>query len=530
MSSLYSVLQNTAQRYPRRKAIAFYGKEIRYGTLLRYTDALAYVLRKRYDIQAGDVVTVCMPNSPSATVVLYAVNKLGAICNLIHPFAPVAQLKKDIQRTNTKLLILYDVYTLKNDCTELGVPALLSSSCFFMGTLAKLYFKSTNRGIVYNIFPSLEKCFFVRYENFDYYNFAANEDAIYLPSGGTTGEPKIIRHSVDVFNWLCGKAEFFMSLPLTEYKAMYSVLPIFHGYGLCMNVHMCVTYGIINVMSIKFDPKSMARGIAKYKVGVLTGVPTMYARLLKQKAFAQGKISSLVECFVGGDSVSEQLTQEFNNTLKRQGSKGKLLSGYGLTETVTVCAVNTINNNKDLTIGRALPDTHFLIVKDGKILPCGEVGEIAVHSPVQMLGYLGRDDAPTVSLQGKTYLLTGDYGSLDEDGYLYFKQRRSNIIKVNGMGVFPVEIEKVVDAVSGVSRSCAVGVKDDKRGQVVKLYVELNADCSREQVLADIEAQCKSQLIVYAQPKTIEVIDKMPLSLIGKIDRTKLEKLANGEQ
>ena len=189
-----------------------------------------------------------------------------------------------------------------------------------------------------------------------------------------------------------------------------------------------------------------------------------------------------------------------------------------------------MSNNKDLTIGRALPDTHFLIVKDGKILPCGEVGEIAVHSPVQMLGYLGRDDAPTVSLQGKTYLLTGDYGSLDEDGYLYFKQRRSNIIKVNGMGVFPVEIEKVVDAVSGVSRSCAVGVKDDKRGQVVKLYVELNADCSREQVLADIEAQCKSQLIVYAQPKTIEVIDKMPLSLIGKIDRTKLEKLANGEQ
>lgn len=528
MDSLYSVLKNTCEQYPNRKAMTFYGRRIKFHKLLSYVDCFAYKLKYYYNINKGDVVTVCMPNAPSATIALYAVNKIGAICNLVHPFVPVEQLRRECNRTNTKLLIIYDVYTLKNDCHQLDGSILLSDCGYFMGKLAKLYFHRTNKGIKYNFFKSLEKCFVGYYEKFAEYQFDQNEDAIYLPSGGTTGQPKIIRHSVQSFNQLCSYAQFYMSKPVPEYKAMYSVLPIFHGFGLCMNTHMCIMFGMNNVMSIKFNAKHMARSIIKEKVGVLTGVPTMYARLLREKAFYKGNLSSLVECFVGGDTLSTQLANEFDTVLKRQGSQGKLLAGYGLTETIAVCAVNRINDNREQSIGHAVPNAEFLIVKDGKILPCGEVGEILVHSPVMMLGYFGDEQSSIKPFNGKDYLYTGDYGYLDSDGYLYFKQRLKNIIKVNGMTVFPNEIEEVVSSIDGVKNCVAIAMPDIKRGQSVKLCVELIDNSHKDNIVQAIKQQCAKQLIVYAQPREIVVLDSMPLSQLGKVDRLLLEKQLNG--
>lgn len=527
MDSLYAVLQNSAMRYPRRKAIAFYGRYISYARLLRYVDCFAFKLKYHHHIQVGDLVTVCMPNSPSATIALYAINKIGAICNLVHPFVPVEQLKQEIERTNTKLLVLYDVYTTKNDCSSIDTPLLLSNTGFFMGRLARAYYTLSNRKIEYSLYSSLEKYFLGYSEKLDYYHFAQEEDAVYLPSGGTTGMPKIIRHNVQSFNALCKYAQFFMSKPVPQYKSMYSVLPIFHGFGLCMNTHMCIMFAMLNVMSVKFNTKHMARAIGKHKVGVLTGVPTMYARLLKDKAFTKGRIRSLTECFVGGDSLPQSIAEQFDSTLKARGSKGRLLAGYGMTETIAVCIVNRINHNKSNSIGMPIPEAEVLIMKDARPVPCGEVGEIWISSPIMMLGYFGEKENPIVEYKGKKYLQTGDCGYVDEEGYVYFKQREKNIIKVNGMTVFPQEIEQVVQAVEGVANAVAISMPDNKRGQSVRLILQLNNGCDKDAVIKDVENACRKNLIVYACPRQIDVVDKLPLNMIGKVDRRELENQLN---
>ena len=281
-----------------------------------------------------------------------------------------------------------------------------------------------------------------------------------------------------------------------------------------------------NVMCIRFSAKMSARQIVRSRANILTGVPTMFLKLLAEPSFVNADLSHIKDVYVGGDSVPATLIEDFNEALEKGGSSARMYVGYGLTETVTVCLVNTLAHHRENSIGYPLSGTRVKIVKDGKEVPSGEVGEIYLSSDQFMLGYLHEDYSPFEVIDGVKWLKTGDYGWLDKDGYLYFKQRIKNMIKVSGVPVYPSEIESVAMQCAGVKKACAVGVEDAVKGQVVRLYVECRDGADRETCREEILALCRRLLIAYAVPKDIVVLDRLPVNLIGKIDRKALEDRA----
>lgn len=521
METLYSQMKKSAIQNANKTAIVFYGKKYTFSQILELVDRAAAGL-EQMGVKSGDVVTLCVPNTPSAQIAFYAINRIGAINNLVHPFISAPQLNKVMSLTGSKLLIAYDLF-LSEKVKDISkdITILCTKTSYFMGPAAKAVFFTKNRKKLCYKGKTFESLYSYEPLLTPYYQFKENEPAVYLPSGGTSGIPKTIVHNNRVFNELCSHAQFFLSEPIENYKAMYSVLPVFHGFGLCMNMHMCALYGVKNVMSTKFNPKSMAKAIKKEKINILTGVPAMYAKLLKCKQFLRADLSSIKDCFVGGDSVSNKLVEEFNAVLEKGGSKSKLYIGYGLTETVTVCTVTCKNHYKPESIGYPLPNTKIAIVKDGKKLPPGEIGEICLKTPLLMLHYLGEPFCPIKEVEGEKWLFTGDLGYLDVDGFLYFKQRIKNMIKVSGVPVYPSEIEKVVEGIEGVIRCAAIGVPDDKTGEIVKLFVESKTK-DKESLKQNIIKACELNLLPYAVPRIIEIRESLPLNTIGKVDRNKL--------
>ena len=505
-----------------KTAISFYGKKYSFDEVFRRIDLLADNFSAEYGIGKGDVVTLCVPNSPAAVFAFYAVNKLGAIVSLVHPFIPPEKLKESVQKTESKLLVLYDLYPCGK--YDFGVPALVSNSGAYMGRAARLYYACTQKKRAKG-YTSLEIYLKDRKNPKRLAaSFEADEPAVLLASGGTTDEPKTIAHANRVCNRLCAKAQEFLGEKLENYRAMYNVLPIFHGYGLCINMHMCMMMRRTSIMCLKFSAKRSARQIVRERANVLTGVPTMYLKLLAEKSFTEADLSAVKDVFVGGDAVPQKLIDDFNAVLKKGGSNARMYVGYGLTETAGVCVVNTRAHHRENSIGYPLSGTEIGIFRDGKRVLDGEIGEICLHTEQSMLGYFSEEENPFMEAEGKRWLQTGDYGWADSEGYLYFKQRIKNMIKVSGVPVYPCEVEEAALLVKGVQKACAVGADDPIKGQVVRLYVEKEANSDDEALRNEILKTCRKRLIGYAVPKEIVLEEKLPVNLIGKIDRKELEE------
>ena len=518
--SMYEAAKQNVSGCTVKTAVSYYGKKYSFDRVFRWIDRLADNLFAEFGLRRGDTVTLCLPNAPSALIAFYAANKTGAAVNLVHPFIPPENLKESLQKTHSKLLFIYDLYQCGD--FDFGVPTFVCNSAYYMGAAAKLYYRHTNKRAVKGGIPFEKYLKNRKNPQICAAEFDENETAVYFASGGTTGEPKIIAHNNRVFNTLCCKAQEFLSGPLEHYKALYNVLPIFHGYGLGINMHMCMLMRRTNIMCLKFNARMSARQIVKERANILTGVPTMFVKLLREKAFTQGDLSHIKDVYVGGDRTPSALIEEFNAVLKRQGSRARMYVGYGLTETVNAVLVNTIRHHRENSIGYPLSGTKVLIMGENGAAPCGEVGEIWLSSDQFMLGYLN-EPSPFVEFEGEKWLKTGDCGWVDADGYLYFKQRLKNIVKVSGVPVFPSEIESAVSEIAGIRKSCAVGIKDPVKGHVVRLFVECEPNADRESIRTAVLDVCRRKLISYAVPKEIVFEDRLPVSLIGKIDRKALE-------
>ena len=276
--SMYEAAKLNISRSKIEPAVSFYGKEYSFGQVFSLIDTLADNLSAEFGIGKGSAVTLCVPNSPAAVFAFYAANKLGAAVNLVHPFLPPEKLKESAEKSNSKLIVVYDLYPCAG--FEFGVPLLVSDSAAYMGAGAKLYYRLTQKRKARGI--SFEKYLKERGNpHVGAAQFGAREAAVYLASGGTAGEPKTIAHCNAVCNNLCAKAQEFLGEPLEHYTALYNVLPIFHGYGLCINMHMCMIMRRTNVMCLKFDAKRSAKEIVKSGANILTGVPTMYIKPFK---------------------------------------------------------------------------------------------------------------------------------------------------------------------------------------------------------------------------------------------------------
>ena len=312
---------------------------------------------------------------------------------------------------------------------------------------------------------------------------------------------------------------------------MATILPLFHGFGLCMGMHTMMVNGITAILVPVFSAESLAALLRREKPNFIAAVPTLLEGIMKNPKLRRTDLSYLKGVFCGGDTLTEELKNRFDAFLADHGCTASVREGYGLTETVTVCAVNPIRNNRPGTVGIPLADMIMKIVEPGgwEEQPSGSPGEICVTGPTVMLGYLNDPEATAQAVRthpdGRSWVHTGDFGFMDEDGYIHFRQRIKRIIKVSGIPVFPSQIEDVIARVPGVREVSAIGVPHPYKMQVVKVFVVPEQGVAPDAALtARIRKTCEEQMIRHAVPASVEYRSALPRTKVGKVDTVALER------
>lgn len=539
--SMYEAMKETAEAHPDRPIMAFFKATYTYADLMAEIDHAAKALIED-GFQSGDVMTICLPNIPQAVILFYAINGLGGICNMLHPLSPAAEIVKTMKQTKSHTLFILDAQRKKlgdglldPQLTRIVPCSVASYMDPMMAVLFKLKFSrkigKTPQGEPFLDYPA----FIAAGQNRglpSVHKRPARSPAVYLHSGGTTGEPKTIVLSDYNFNALAIQGPGILG-DGTPFEAKdqthIAILPLFHGFGLGIGMHLMLVLGIKIVLVPKFTPGDMASVIKKHKPTVLAGVPTLFEGIIRAKALKHADLSHLKNVFVGGDPLTPELRKRFEQFTKERNAELTLREGYGLTETVTVNTVSPYLDNRLGTVGLPISDIYVKICELGTETECayGEDGEICVSGPTMMLGYLD-DKAATentlrVHADGLTWVHTGDLGRMDEDGFITFLQRLKRIIKVSGVPVFPSQIEKVVETIPGIKHVAAVALPHPYKQEVVALYVVKDHDASEAALNEAIPDRIGQEMLAYAKPAVIKYIEEMPLTLVGKIDIVSLE-------
>ena len=527
--TLYESVLNTSLTYPKRKAFYYKGKYYSYEYLLNKINIFTAHFKKM-GVKKDDVVTICLPNIPEALYLFYAINQLGAIANIIHPLMKEEQLEEILKRCNSKILFVLDTrYNEFKKINKEGIKVFSvcpTHECNFI--LNFLYNQISKKDLTYkkdkNNYYSIDE-FYKEKDRVSEFDKDIKKDAVYLHSGGTTGDPKTIALSAYAINSLCQSCYDVLDFKEGEITYVLSVLPMFHGFGLTICVHIELAYGGCDMLMPKFSSKETVKFLKRKKLNFIVGVPILFEGLLRNKNFKGKNISSLRNCFVGGDFVSDSLYDRFNKRMEEANIKCRLGVGYGLTETVTVCSVNSISETKRGTVGKPLNNLKVLIIdENNNVLNNGEKGEICIAGPTLMNGYRfsrNKDnDDIFIFINNEKYIKTGDYGFLDDEGFIHFEQRIKRLIKVNGINIFPSEIENIVNSLPYVFENAAIGIQDDRFGSIIKLYIVLDRDYPKDfgKYSEEINELIVNKASIYAKPKEIVYVDKLPKTLIGKID------------
>ncbi len=545
-TTMFGALAQAAKKYPDSPAFDFMGKITDYKTMIKKMELAAGAFYKA-GIRRGDVVTICMPNTPQAVICLYALNRIGAIANMVHPLSSKVNITFYLDYSESKMILTLDQFYEKvrdaaGDAKK-DVKLLIARISEELNPVLAVGYRLT-QGKEYTKFPEKGKGvvwsdFLKTGRNVDLppIEYDKTRTAVILYSGGTSGTPKGICLSDFNFNALGMQIGDICGCDLPTGCTFLSVMPIFHGFGLGIGIHTILENGAECILVPQFTKESYAETVLKKKPNFIAGVPTLYEGLLKVDIFKDADLSFLIGVFSGGDSLSPELKRRADAFFKEHNASVQIREGYGLTECVTASCVTPIDKSKEGGIGVPLRDMQYKIVEPGTFneLPLGTAGEIIIAGPTVMLGYLKNEEENEKTLRvdenGTRWLFTGDMGYMDRDGFVFFKQRIKRMIVSSGYNVYPSQIEKVLDKHPDIDYSCAIGVKDPYKMQKVRAYIVLNEgvpedDEEKEKILA----YCKEYLDVFARPKEIVFRKELPRTLVGKVAYHTLEEEAAAEE
>lgn len=525
--SLYQSVLITKKKYPKRYAFYYRKKYYTYEFLISRICSFEDTL-KTLGFNKNDVITICLPNVPEALYLFYATNKMGGIANIIHPLMGSEEVKEIVRKTNSRILFILDtryseVMDLNNENIKVYSVSPVKESSWIIRHIYKKLNKKSLKFLKDKNFESLSKFYKGKVDKEDEFVPMKKEDAVLLHSGGTTGKPKTVALSSFTINSLVTNIYEVLDYKDGDYSYMLSVLPMFHGFGLAICIHILLAYGGCDMLMPKFNTKETINLLNEGKINYIVGVPTLFEALVRKDEFSGEMLKNLKGCFVGGDFVSSSLKDRFNKKMMEAGAKARLFEGYGLTETVCVNSVNTSTFNKPGTVGKPLKNVKAMIIdEEENDLGVNVEGEIAIGGETLMNGYRYEKEKVNIFFEkdGIKYLHTGDYGFIDEEGYLHFKQRMKRLLKINGVNIFPSEVEEVVSLIPHIYECAAIGIKDDRYGDMVKLFVVLdrNNNLDLETLKSNINEEIVKKCSIYAKPKEIVFIDKLPKTLLGKVD------------
>ncbi len=527
--SVKDLFEHSFAAYPDNAAYSNMGKTLSYADLNDLSMRFACFLQQELGLTRGERVAIMLPNVLQYPVAMCGIFRAGLVVVNVNPLYTARELKHQLNDSGARCIVILENFAniLEGVIADTDVDHVVTTG---LGDLLG-WPKSTLTNLVMRHVKKAVPAY--RFANRTPFNQALKigagkklkpvdigyADIAYLQyTGGTTGVSKgaMLSHRNMVYNvqqTITWQADAYAGVePIIAITA----LPLYHIFSLEGNCLTVMAQGGENVLiSNPRDFEGFAKEIARFDFNLFTGVNTMFASLMHTPSFDKIDFSPLRVCIGGGMAVQPAVAKEW-----KQKTGRTVLQGYGLTETSPVAICCTIDSDFNGTIGLPVPSTDVIIVgDDGNELPLGEVGEICIKGPQVMEGYWQRPkDTADVMLPGG-WLKTGDVGRMDEDGFFWIEDRKKDMILVSGFNVYPNEIENVVVELDGILEAAAIGVTDERSGEVVKIFAVRKDERLTEQ---DIIDHCRANLTGYKRPKMIEFRDELPKTNVGKILRREL--------
>lgn len=527
--NIQAVLKQSCQRFADKPAFSNLGKTLTYGELYTLSGAFAAWLQQHTDLKPGDRIAVQLPNVLQYPVAVFGAMRAGLIVVNTNPLYTAREMEHQFKDSGAKALVcLANMAHL----AEKVVPKthvkhiIVTEVADLLPPLKRLLINSVIK-YVKKMVPAYHLPSAVRFNDalalgkgqpVTEANPQADDVAVLQYTGGTTGVAKgaMLTHRNLVANMLQCRA--LMGSNLQEgCEILITPLPLYHIYAFTFHCMAMMLIGNHNVLiSNPRDLSAMVKELGKWKFTGFVGLNTLFVALCNSDAFRALDFSALKITLSGGMALQLSVAERW-----RTVTGCAICEGYGMTETSPVAAVNPAQANQVGTIGIPVPSTLCKIVDDaGNELPLGEVGELCVKGPQVMKGYWQREEATAEILDSDGWLKTGDIALIQPDGYMRIVDRKKDMILVSGFNVYPNELEDVLAAVPGVSQCAAIGIPDEKSGELIKVFVVVKPGMTvtKEQVMEHMRAN----LTGYKVPRQVEFRDTLPTTNVGKILRREL--------
>ncbi len=518
--------EKTVRDHPGAVATIFFGKRLTYAQLDTQASSFAAGLQA-LGVQPGGRLALVLPNCPQFLVGLYGGLKAGALMVPLNPAYVGRELKNAFNNSGVETVVTLNTIAprVQEIMADTGVKRLIATSMQdSLSTLMSLMLTVQERrdGTTVNVqgegvylYSDLLKNDQAEYKPAG----ASPEDtAVLLYTGGTTGTPKgamlshrnLVSDALQMRSWV-------WDLRPEKHEVFLSVIPFFHSYGLTVVMNLAISVAGAMLLLPRFNMKDTLRAIARFRPTVFPAVPTIYNAIAHHPLSSRYDLRSIRVCISGAAPLPVEVAQAFESV-----TGARLVEGYGLTESSPVTHCNPVYGERRVgSIGLPIPLTDARIVKSESLepLPAGEVGELAVRGPQVMQGYWAQPEE-TESVIKEGWLLTGDMARMDEDGYFYVVDRKKDLILVNGLNVYPREVEEVLYENDSVQEAVVAGVPDRRKGEIVKAYVVLRRDAEISE--RELRSFCVERLAPYKVPSHIEFRESLPKTGIGKYLRRQL--------
>lgn len=531
-------LTKAYEDFPQKTAIHFLGRELSYEELYQSAMKMANYLQK-LGIQKGDRVSIMLPNCPQAVISFYGILYAGGVVVMTNPLYTEREISYQMKDSGAKAIIALDILfprinkVIKETKLENVIVTGIKDYLAFPKNLVYPFIQKKQYGMtvkvehrgINHLFTEIMKTASpeIAKPPFDF-----EEDLALLQyTGGTTGSPKgvMLTHRNLISNATMCDAWLYKSTRGEE--TIMGIIPLFHVYGLTTVLILSVMQGNKMVLLPKFDPEQALKTINKQKPTLFPGAPTLYIGLLNHPDIKKYDLSSIEACLSGSAPLPTEVQEKFERI-----TGGKLVEGYGLTETSPVSHSNLVWGDRTKgSIGMPYPDTDCEIFLPGTTdaVPNGQIGEIAIKGPQVMKGYWNRPDATAATIVDG-WLLTGDLGYMNDEGQFFIVDRKKDMIIAGGFNIYPREIEEVLYEHEAIQECVVAGIPDPYRGETVKAYIVLKEGYTVTE--EQLDKHCREHLAAFKVPRIYEFRKELPKTAVGKILRRSLvdEEIAKRDE